>query len=60
MNTDPKDEQTRDNGRQSTISPNEEKELEENDVQRGLTGEGDDDEDVAGDIAGNAAGNPED
>lgn len=33
---------------------------EDNDVQEGLTGETDDDEDVSGDLAGNAAGNPED
>jgi hypothetical protein len=38
---------------------NDNNDLEDNEVQRGLTGEGDDDEDVSGDLAGNAAGNPE-
>jgi len=34
--------------------------LEDNDLQGGLTGESEDEEDVSGDLAGNAAGNPED
>jgi hypothetical protein len=38
---------------------NDNKDLEDNEVQQGLTGESDDDEDVSGDLAGNAAGNPE-
>jgi hypothetical protein len=36
------------------------KDLEDNDLQGGLTGESEDEEDVSGDLAGNAAGNPED
>jgi len=36
---------------------NQGKDLEDNSLQRGLTGEGDDEEDVAGDLAGNAGGN---
>jgi len=56
-NIDPKDEETRDDEDQSQTSPNEEKEADDNDVQRGLTGETDDEEDVGGDLAGNAGGN---
>jgi len=56
-NIDPKDKETEDNGGQSQNSPNEEKEVDDNDVQRGLTGETDDEEDVGGDLAGNAGGN---
>jgi len=56
-NIDPKDEETRDDEGQSQTSPNEEKEADDNDVQRGLTGETDDEEDVGGDLAGNAGGN---
>lgn len=41
----------------SQTSPNEEKAADDNDVQRGLTGETDDEEDVGGDLAGNAGGN---
>ena len=56
-NTDPKEKDTEDNKTQSKRSPNEEKEVDDNEVQRGLTGEIDDEEDVAGDLAGNAGGN---
>ncbi|WP_156166810.1 hypothetical protein [Pedobacter sp. BMA] len=54
-NYDPKDGE--DDKGQAKQSPNEEKEVDDNDVQRGLTGETDDEEDVGGDLAGNAGGN---
>ena len=60
METQPKNEGTRadeDDKSQSKQSPNQQQEMEENDVQRGLTGETDDEEDVGGDLAGNASGN---
>ncbi|KQS36055.1 hypothetical protein [Pedobacter sp. Leaf194] len=58
MNTDPKNEQEReDNKGQATESPNEQKNVDDNEVQRGLTGEIDDEENVGGDLAGNASGN---
>ncbi|QDW26293.1 hypothetical protein FFJ24_016310 [Pedobacter sp. KBS0701] len=44
---------------QSDNTENKNKDLEDNELQRGLTGESDDEEDVSGDLAGNAAGNPE-
>lgn len=56
-NIDPKDKENEDSQGQSTKSPNEEKDVDDNDVQRGLTGETDDEEDVGGDLAGNASGN---
>ncbi|UKT64666.1 hypothetical protein [Pedobacter mucosus] len=56
MNTDPKT-QEEDEDSQSNQSPNKEKEVDDNEVQRGLTGEIDDEEDVNGDLAGNAGGN---
>jgi len=56
-NNDPKDRETENNTGQSQTSPNEEKQADDNDVQRGLTGETDDEEDVGGDLAGNAGGN---
>jgi len=56
-NADPKEDENQDNGGQSRISPKEEEKVEDNDVQRGLTGESDDEEDVGGDLAGNAGGN---
>jgi hypothetical protein len=43
----------------SDRTENDNNDLEDNEVQRGLTGESDDEEDVSGDLAGNAAGNPE-
>ncbi|MDQ0637806.1 hypothetical protein QF042_001371 [Pedobacter sp. W3I1] len=43
----------------SDNAENDNKELEDNELQRGLTGESDDEEDVSGDLAGNAAGNPD-
>ncbi|RZK71619.1 MAG: hypothetical protein EOO92_20350 [Pedobacter sp.] len=58
MNTDPKNEQEQeDNKGQATESPNEQKNVDDNEVQRGLTGEIDDEENVGGDLAGNAGGN---
>jgi hypothetical protein len=56
-NIDPKDSDAEDSKEQSDKSPNEEKEVDDNEVQRGLTGETDDKEDVGGDLAGNAGGN---
>jgi len=56
-NIDPKDKETENSSGQSQNSPNEEKEVDDNDVQRGLTGKTDDEEDVGGDLAGNAGGN---
>ncbi|RBQ11836.1 hypothetical protein [Pedobacter miscanthi] len=50
-------QETEKNNGQSQQSPNKEKEVDDNDVQRGLTGETDDEEDVGGDLAGNAGGN---
>jgi len=40
-------------------SNDESRDLEDNDLQGSLTGEGEEEEDVSGDLAGNAAGNPE-
>lgn len=57
MNTDPKDQEQKDEKGQSKVSPNHEEDAEDNTVQRGLTGESDDEEDVGGDLAGNAGGN---
>ena len=56
---DPKDEDNKDenDNEQSRVSPNEEKEADDNEVQRGLTGEIDDEDDVGGGLAGNAGGN---
>ncbi|RLJ80816.1 hypothetical protein [Pedobacter alluvionis] len=56
-NIEPRDNDAEDSKGQSQVSPNEEKEVDDNEVQRGLTGETDDEEDVGGDIAGNAGGN---
>ncbi|MGM9478114.1 hypothetical protein ACS5PU_16935 [Pedobacter sp. GSP4] len=56
-NHDPKEKETQNESEQSQKSPNEEKEMDDNEVQRGLTGETDDEEDVGGDLAGNAGGN---
>lgn len=56
-NNDPKDHEKENGNGQSQTSPNEEKDVDDNDVQRGLTGETDDEEDVGGDLAGNAGGN---
>ncbi|MCX2574973.1 hypothetical protein [Pedobacter sandarakinus] len=55
--TDPKDHNDEEESGQTRKSPNEQEDLEDNDVQRGLTGETDDEEDVGGDLAGNASGN---
>lgn len=59
MNTDPREnEQENDDDKgQSRKSPNDTHQADDNDVQRGLTGEIDDEEDVSGDLAGNAGGN---
>jgi len=54
---DPKDCDAEDNKGQADKSPNEKKEVDDNALQRGLTGETDDQEDVGGDLAGNAGGN---
>jgi len=56
-NIDPKDRETKNNDENSQNSPNEEKEVDDNELQRGLTGETDDEEHVGGDLAGNAGGN---
>jgi hypothetical protein len=56
-NNDPKDQEKENGNGQSQTSPNQEKDVDDNDVQRGLTGETDDEEDVGGDLAGNAGGN---
>ena len=56
-NIEPRDTDAEDGNDQSHVSPNEEKEVDDNEVQRGLTGETDDEEDVGGDLAGNAGGN---
>ncbi len=56
-NNDPKDQEKEKANGQSQTSPNEEKDVDDNEVQRGLTGEFDDEEDVGGDLAGNACGN---
>ncbi|WP_025145474.1 hypothetical protein [Pedobacter jeongneungensis] len=56
-NIDPKDRETKNNDENSQNSPNDEKEVDDNELQRGLTGETDDEEDVGGDLAGNAGGN---
>ena len=56
-NIEPRDKDAEDSNDQSHVSPNEEKEVDDNEVQRGLTGETDDEEDVGGDLAGNAGGN---
>ncbi|QXU43396.1 hypothetical protein [Pedobacter sp. D749] len=56
-NIEPRDTDAEDSNDQSQVSPNEEKEVDDNEVQRGLTGETDDEEDVGGDLAGNAGGN---
>ena len=58
MNTDPRnDDEMDDDKGQLKESPNEQKEADDNSVQRGLTGEIDDEDDVGGDLAGNAGGN---
>lgn len=54
-NYDPKDAE--DDKGLSAQSPNKEEKADDNEVQRGLTGETDDEEDVGGDLAGNANGN---
>ena len=54
-NYDPREAE--DDKGQSKRSPNEEEKADDNEVQRGLTGESDDEEDVGGDLAGNASGN---
>ncbi|MGN7990617.1 hypothetical protein ACTJKC_24990 [Pedobacter sp. 22226] len=56
-NKEAKDQETQKDNSQSQQSPNKEKEVDDNEVQRGLTGETDDEEDVGGDLAGNAGGN---
>ncbi|RYG20412.1 MAG: hypothetical protein EOO07_04915 [Chitinophagaceae bacterium] len=56
-NIDPKNSDAENNKGLSDESPNKEKEADDNEVQRGLTGETDDEEDVGGDLAGNAGGN---
>jgi hypothetical protein len=56
-NIEPRYTDAEDSKGQSQVSPNEEKEVDDNEVQRGLTGETDDEEDVGGDLAGNAGGN---
>jgi len=60
MNTDPKEQDKGDRNSQQKKSPLDEKKNEDNELQRGLTGETDDEEDVSGDLAGNAGGNSED
>jgi len=61
MNTYPKDkdreQEEQDKKEQAITSPNKEKDADDNSVQRGLTGEIDDEENVGGDLAGNAGGN---
>lgn len=56
-NVDPNEDENQKNQHQSDVSPNDEEKADDNDVQRGLTGEIDDEEDVSGDLAGNAGGN---
>ncbi|RYD80388.1 MAG: hypothetical protein EOP55_02380 [Sphingobacteriales bacterium] len=56
-NIDPKNSDAENKEDLSNESPNKEKEADDNEVQRGLTGETDDEEDVGGDLAGNAGGN---
>ena len=56
-NIEPKGKDAEDSKGQSNTSPNDEKQVDANEVQRGLTGETDDEEDVGGDLAGNASGN---
>jgi len=61
INQDPKDRKNWDDqDEHHKKSGYEDEKTEDNDVQEGLTGETDDEEDVSGDLAGNAAGNPED
>ncbi|RDC57980.1 hypothetical protein DU508_03240 [Pedobacter chinensis] len=61
INQDPKDKKNWDDQDENhKKSGYEDEKTEDNDVQEGLTGETDDEEDVSGDLAGNAAGNPED
>ncbi|MBE5321365.1 hypothetical protein IM793_19540 [Pedobacter sp. MR2016-19] len=55
-NIEPRDTDAEDRNGQSQISPNEEKQVDDNEVQRGLTGKTDDEEDVGGDLASNAGG----
>ena len=57
MNTDPRENENADEVGQTQKSPNDAHKVDDNDVQRGLTGEIDDEEDVGGDLAGNAGGN---
>ncbi|QPH40423.1 hypothetical protein [Pedobacter endophyticus] len=57
MNTDPRENEQDDDNSQLKNSPNQQEDADDNDVQRGLTGEIDDEEDVSGDLAGNAGGN---
>jgi len=57
MNTDPREKEQEDDDGLRKTSPNDTHEADDNDVQRGLTGEIDDEEDVGGDLAGNAGGN---
>ncbi len=56
-NVDPNEDENQKSQHQSDVSPNDEEKVDDNDVQRGLTGEIDDEEDVSGDLAGNAGGN---
>ena len=57
MNTDPRENENDDQEGQTSESPNDAHQADDNEVQRGLTGEIDDEEDVGGDLAGNAGGN---
>jgi len=57
MNTDPRENEQDDDNSQLKNSPNQQEDADDNDVQRGLTGEIYDEEDVSGDLAGNAGGN---
>lgn len=59
MNTDPREnEQENDDDKGlAKKSPNDTHQDDDNEVQEGLTGETDDEEDVSGDLAGNAGGN---
>ena len=57
-NIDPRDQDNQ-NEEEKSGKPVDDQKHEDNDVQDGLTGESDDEEDVSGDLAGNAAGNPD-